>query len=158
MAEDAALIYCHLAPSAHSLPQVKLKDPARHEHELTLSQFPFVLQRKATSVEAHLQSMGNKAEAEDALKSIFDLMVKRYQKGYSDKDPHPITNFGFIGRHAVYVDVSGIAKGRENLHEYFVYHELSMAEKKAVTWLKDEYPELVDVTYQKIHEIKSELR
>lgn len=157
MFQDAALLYCHLAISDYLLPHVQIKDLMGHIHEITLCQFPFVLQRKAKSVETHLNELNDPIEAEKALSSIFDLMVKRYKKGYSDKDPHPINNFGFVDGRAVYIDISGIAEGRYHLHDYFVNRELDKAEQKAVKWLRTHHPELIEVTRQKIHAIKAEL-
>ena len=152
-------MYCHLKPSTHPLPTVDLIDRCGRHLPIAISDVPFVIQRyvEPTSVRLrHLQALKDARRQKRTIDQLFDLLIKRYHLGLSDKDPNLIKNFGFIGGRAMTIDVSGLVTHREDLTEYFYEEELIRARDKTVRWLKKNNPELIPYVEEKVADIISQ--
>ena len=153
--QESGLIYCHLSPSNLKFGQVTLIDAGKAMHKLEINQVPFVIQKRIETTKTRLL---NCEEREKAIDSLFDLLVKRYQMGLSDKDPNLAENFGFIGDKAVSLDVGGLVSDKENLTDYFLSHELPDAGAKLNRFLKKHHPELSAYVDKKVADIISSSR
>ena len=142
---DTGVVYVHLnkTPLDHHL---ILKDRIGFKHKIALGDVAFVLQRKAIPTDKYLlllKKEGKTAEAEKALASLLAFTLKRAQKGYSDKDPHLIRNFGFINDQAIEIDIGGFHHDPKKDLKYFHSHEMKRIKRKLLPWLEENYPELL---------------
>jgi len=122
-----------------------VKDRIGFKHQIALSDVEFVLQRKAIPTDKYLLALkkeGKIEEAQQALSSLLAFTVKRAEKGYSDKDPHLIRNFGFINGKAVEIDIGGFHHDPKKDLNYFHTHEMRRIQRKLLPWLEENYPEL----------------
>ena len=85
-----------------------------------------------------------------ALFSLLAFTVKRAEKGYSDKDPHLIRNFGFIDGKAVEIDIGGFHHDPKKDLVYFHTHEMRRIERKLLPWIEENYPELAPYTKEEL--------
>ncbi|QVL56813.1 MAG: hypothetical protein KFB93_05360 [Simkaniaceae bacterium] len=142
--EETGVLFVHLNKS--SLNQlITIKDRIGFKHRIELSDVEFILQRKAIPTDKYLLSLkmeGETKEAEKALSLLLAFTVKRAEKGYSDKDPHLIRNFGFIDGKAVEIDIGGFHHDPKKDLVYFHTHEMRRIKRKLLPWLEENYPEL----------------
>lgn len=93
--EETGLIFIHFQKTPISLP-VTLKK--RATIQLDLSQYPFVLQKKATLAPEYVR---NHPEGVEALRQFF---ANRTHKGFSDPRQSLSVNYGFIGETPIQID------------------------------------------------------
>ncbi len=154
---DTGLIYIHLNKTHHLKTILTLSDPIGLKYKLNLDDFEFILQKKALPTDEYLLKLkkNNQTEkAKKALKEIFKFTEYRAQLGYSDKDPHPIRNFGFIDGRAIEIDIGGFHHDpKKDLH-YYRHFELIKIQKKLLPWLNKNYPELSSFALNQIAKLK----
>ena len=159
--EESGVLYCHLKASRLDLPKVELIDCNRRRLPLNLSTVPFVFQRYAEPVDQRLlrfKEMNDLDSAKQTISQLFNLLLKRYHLGLSDRDPNLITNFGFIDDKAISIDVGGLVKNREDLKTYFYTHEIFKAQNKCNRWLKLHHPDLIHYVDKIVEDIISKER
>ncbi|MCP5492026.1 MAG: hypothetical protein H7A40_03155 [Chlamydiales bacterium] len=159
--DESGVVYCHLKASNHNLPTVTLIDRNRRLLSLDLSTLPFVLQKYAEPVDQRLlrfKKANDRKSAEQTIDQLFNVLLKRYHLGLSDRDPNLITNFGFIDNQAVSIDVGGLVNNRQDLKTYFCEHEILKAKHKCNRWLYKHNPDLVDHVEKIVEDIISSER
>ena len=142
---ETGILYLHLNQTFHLNHTLIIKDRIGFKHKIPLDEIQFLLQRKAIPTDEYLLSLKETGDIETAKNAITDLLnftVLRAQKGYSDKDPHFIRNFGFINDQVVEIDVGGFHQDPKKKLHYFYTHEIYRIQKKIIPWLNDNYPEL----------------
>lgn len=153
--EETGVFFIHLNKTTFDQ-SVTLKDFLGFKHQINLGSVAFVLQKKAIPTDTYLLSLkkeGKIEEAQKALASLLAFTVKRAHKGYCDKDPHLIRNFGFIGGKAVEIDIGGFYHDpKKDLH-YFYTHEMEEIEKKLLPWMQKNYAELTPYAKKALAEI-----
>lgn len=136
---------------------IVLRDRIGFKHHIELSDVEFVLQKRAIPTDVYLLSLkerGKAEEAEKALTSLLELTHQRAQKGYSDKDPHLIRNFGFINDEAVEIDIGGFHHDPKKDLKYYRTQEISRIERKLLPWLEENYSELLPKAHEKLNSLK----
>lgn len=159
--KESGILYCHLKASDLNLPTVELIDCNRRRLPLDLSTVPFVLQRYAEPVDHRLlryKKINDLESAKQTISQLFNLLLKRYHLGLSDRDPNLITNFGFIDDKVISIDVGGLVDNREDLKTYFYTHEIFKAQSKCNRWLKLHHPDLIQHVDKIVEDIISEQR
>lgn len=154
--DETGLFYVHLNPTTELKRKLIVKDPIGLKHKIHLDKIQFLLQRTATPTDTYLLNLKEAGNIEGAKKAIVDLLhftVERAEKGYSDKDPHLIRNFGFINDKVVEIDVGGFHRDPKKDLEYFYSHEIYRIQKKIVPWLNKYYPELSTFAEEQIQEV-----
>ncbi|MBI2743399.1 MAG: hypothetical protein HYX48_05725 [Chlamydiales bacterium] len=117
--EETGLLYVHLNKTHEWKKKIALIDRLNIRHMLDAGNLDFIIQKRAELVHERidrLMSEGKKSEAEGAIRELFHLIAKRKEKGFRDRDPNIRTNCGFIGEHAVKIDVGALIK-REKLQK-----------------------------------------
>ena len=156
--KETGLLYLHLNPTTHLNRTLIVKDRMGLKHQIALDPIQFLLQRKAIPTDEYLLSLKKSGDLEGSKKAITNLLdftLLRAQKGYSDKDPHLIRNFGFIKGEVVEIDVGGFHRDpKKDLH-YFYNHEIYRIQNKILPWLEKNYPELSSFTEKHIAEMIS---
>lgn len=105
--EDVGLVYIHLNPS-HDL---KIHLPLLYkdkELRANLDELPFLVQEKAELLYPRLTCMmenNNTAGTVNAIRSLFNLIQNRGERGFVDLDGCFSNNYGFIGDRAVQIDI-----------------------------------------------------
>ena len=150
--EETGVLFVHLNKSPFDQ-IITLKDRMGFKHEIELTDVEFVLQRKAIPTDQYLLSLKKNGKINEAKKALFSLLaftVKRAEKGYSDKDPHLIRNFGFIDGKAVEIDIGGFHHDPKKDLVYFHTHEMRRIERKLLPWIEENYPELAPYTKEEL--------
>ncbi|MBM3192538.1 MAG: hypothetical protein FJZ63_07835, partial [Chlamydiae bacterium] len=98
--EDTALIYLQLTPSRGALLPVTLYNRLGKEYTLSLEETSFVLQKYAEPVAERLLALkdqGDLIQAQVAIESLLNNVLNKRSRGFTDKDPNFLNNFGFVG-------------------------------------------------------------
>ncbi len=106
--EETGLLYLHLNKTSHLKKTLTLYDKIGVVHHIDLDQMEFLVQKRADlvypTIDALVKTEGADA-AKEAITSLLNLLYQRSQKGIFDKDPDICTNFGFIGKTPVQIDI-----------------------------------------------------
>lgn len=158
--QETALIYMQLNPSDTIQKTIKLHNRLGKSYSISLNEMSFVLQKYAEPTSEHLLKL--KALKEDAtaklhIRALFTNILQKRTKGFTDKDPNFLNNFGFVNGEAVSVDVGGLIKDPKKDNSYFCNHELKKVARTLLPWLQKHYPELLPYTTTLINEIKEEI-
>jgi hypothetical protein len=108
MKEETGLLYLHLNKTSHLKKMLTLYDKIGVVYHLDLDQMEFLVQKRADLVYPAIDALAKNEGAEaakEAITSLVDLLVSRSEKGIFDKDPDLNTNFGFIGRTPIQIDI-----------------------------------------------------
>ncbi|MCB1106693.1 MAG: hypothetical protein KDK76_01185 [Chlamydiia bacterium] len=144
--KETGILFLHLNKTPHFNPILTVKDRIGLKHQIPLGEVEFIIQKKAIPTPSYLLALkqeGKTKEAQKALSDLFSLTVMRAKKGYSDKDPHLIRNFGFIDGKGIELDVGGFHHDPKKDLNYFYNQELKRIHQKLIPWLERHYPELV---------------
>lgn len=150
---ETGVVFVHLNKKHPFNHIIILKDQIGLKHHIQLGDVEFVVQKKAIPTGKHLLSLkkeGKTQEAKEALRELLAFTEMRAKKGFSDKDPHLIRNFGFINGQAIELDIGGFHQDPKKDLEYFYNHELKKIHHKILPWLQENYPELVPLLQEKI--------
>ena len=112
--KDTGLIFIHLAKTDHLQQKVVLVDELGQEHQIDLDKTEFVLQEKAELIFERLSKLYRAGDVEGAKKSIaavLDLVKRRIDLGYADRDKGVSNNFGFVGQRPIQLDIGRLYKG-----------------------------------------------
>ncbi len=142
MKEETGLVYLHLNKTNTLKQSVTIYDKLGIAHQLPLDEMEFLVQKRATLVFPAIDQL-MKTEGIDAAKEAISALVKllalRCSKGIFDKDPDLNTNFGFLGRIPVQIDIGRFRKQEEkNLDR----EEIARITDNFRQWLDCHYPPL----------------
>lgn len=158
---ETGVIFVHLNKNTPFDHTVILKDRIGLKHHIQLEDVEFVVQKKAIPTGEYLLSLkeeGKTQEAQKALKELLAFTEMRAKKGFSDKDPHLIRNFGFINGKAVELDIGGFHRDPKKNLEYFYNHEVKKIHHKLLPWLQENYPELVPIAQEELKRSKTAVK
>lgn len=110
--EDTGVVYIHLNHTQDLKQKLQLIDDKGKFHSLDLDQMYFIVQEKAELIFAHLKKLPQK-EADAAIASVLNLVKRRVQKGYADRDKAVSNNYGFVGDKPIHLDVGRLYKGEK---------------------------------------------
>lgn len=148
LAEQTGLLYLHLTPTRTLHKQLTLIDPLGMAHPIDLDSSYFVLQKRATLVKPALRALrrtGDLQTAHTLLKSLFQLICLRYQKGIYDRDALIMQNFGFLGHQAVEIDLGSFSQTPYVQSTAQMHQELLYVTKPLRRWLQSKWPELLPI-------------
>ncbi len=130
--------------------EVLLIDKGNQKYLVPLGSTFFLYQEKAERIFPKLQTVINDKNpllAKELISSIFDLIVKRSQKGILDLDPVLEKNYGFINNKAMHIDVGRFKKAKNiNIKEEVTKLTVSLKE-----FLEENSPELLLYYEKKIN-------
>ncbi len=149
--EETGLIHIQINKDDPFTQEVTLYDKIGAKHSISLKDTEFVLQKKAELLFPHLGAL-TKTHATEEIKqsihSIIALLLKRYEKGISDRDPNLLINFGFIEGTAIEIDIGSFTK-REKDPTHFL-QDLYTDTEQLKGWLEKNSPSLTDYLDQEI--------
>lgn len=158
--EDTALIHVQLTPLRGDHIPVTFYNRLGKAYVISLENTAFVLQKYAEPVAERLltlKAQGDLTQAQAAIDSLLNHLLHKRSKGFTDKDPNFLNNFGFVGKQAVSIDVGGLIRDVKKDNLYFCNKELKKVKKTLLPWLKKYYPELLPYTNQQIETTKQRI-
>jgi hypothetical protein len=142
---EAGLIFTHLNPTNDLPDRLTLVDPLHIEHTINPNIHGFIIQKRATLVYPTLLSQiqtGNIDEAKQAISSLIQLFITKYEKGIADNDPLIRTNYGFIDGTPIQIDVGPFAKDPQVALPSRYQQEILKSTDGLKHWLENNAPEL----------------
>ncbi len=142
---EAGLVFTHLNPSNNLPERLTIVDPLHIEHTINPNEFGFIIQKRANMVYPTLLSYieaGHIEKAKDAIASLIHLFIAKYEKGIADNDPLIRTNYGFIDRTPVQIDVGPFSKAPLIADPSHYSLEVLKATNSLKHWLEDHCPDL----------------
>lgn len=156
LSEETGLLYIHLAPSSHLNQTITIYDKLGKRHLINLDKVEFVLQKKATLVYETIDKwMRNeqKAEAENGLHNLLQLALNRCKKGIFDKDPDFSTNFGFIDKTPIQIDVGRLSLDEKEKDPGIHCGELIRITRDFQKWIEKNHPTLLEFFDKEIEKL-----
>jgi hypothetical protein len=143
--EETEIVCVHLNKTKCWNQKLKLIDRLNIEHLVDVDSLDFVIQKRAELVYeriARLMQEGKKAEAKNAVSEVVNLIVRRCQKGFRDRDPSIQSNCGFVGEKAIKIDVGRFVRQEEMKKSGAIEKDLLQITHPFKTWLSEIDPEL----------------
>ncbi|MBS0604351.1 MAG: hypothetical protein JSS60_04845 [Verrucomicrobia bacterium] len=145
MKEETGLLYLHLNKTSHLKKHLTIYDKIGIAHDLDLDKMEFLVQKKATlvypSIERLMKSEGE-AAAREAIGALVHLLVNRCEKGIFDKDPDLNTNFGFLDKRPIQIDIGRFRLDPERNNPDVYRNEIIRITDNFRQWLESNYPPL----------------
>lgn len=119
----------------------------------------FILQSYAKPIPEtllELKKNHQKEKAEQLINHLLGYLLLRREKGFTDKDPNFLSNFGLIDTRVVSLDIGGLIKDPKKDLSYFYGHELEKVKRKLLPLLKRYYPELADYADKRIQDLQND--
>jgi hypothetical protein len=152
--EDTGLIYLHLTKTDHLCKKLTIVDKIGIKYEIDLDSTEFLLQKKAEMLTPTLDRfIENKdiSAAQECIDSLLTLIIKRCKQGISNHDLRIQRNFGYIGHHAIEIDIGSLKKIDSRKRPYAYKKELFKEVSKFKRWLKTSYPELIPFVNEQLN-------
>jgi hypothetical protein len=112
--QDTGLVFIHLAKTDYLNQKASIIDDKGTLHLIDLDKTEFVLQEKAELLFdrlAKLQKVGDQQRVQQSIAAVLELVKRRIDKGYADRDKGVSNNFGFVGERAIQLDIGRLYKG-----------------------------------------------
>jgi hypothetical protein len=112
--KDTGLIYIHLAKTDYLHQTATVIDGKGKEHAIDLDKTEFVLQEKAELLFerlAKLHKQGDRQGMQKSIAAVLELVKRRIDKGYADRDKGVSNNYGFVGDRAIQLDIGRLYRG-----------------------------------------------
>ena len=139
--ENCGLIYFHVDQEL-PIEHVTLVDAFGFNHQISINQTVFALQKKATVTKTVLHQLLDAGDFEDFEEKIDQLLLlyrEQFDKGLVDRDRNFLENTGFIDGRAVRIDVGKVVL---NEGAYTLSEEYDKIIKGRLSrWLKKYHPE-----------------
>ena len=151
--ERSGLIYLHLEKTKCLRRQLKIIDNLGIAHLVDLDTTDFALQKRVELCHPRIKALiqaNDLIGAKQCIDSLIELIVERSQKGIIDRDFNTRTNIGFLGTHAMEIDLGSFtkeAKGKKVSHT-----DLSQMVHKFHRWLSKQNESLAFYLMQSIEE------
>lgn len=143
---ETGILYAHLNPTNHLQTKLLVQDRLKIWHSLELDKFDFVVQKRAIRAYEKISSLMLNQQIEKAKQSIveiFNLIYTRAEKGYRDRDPNIETNCGFIGDHAIKIDVGRFVRNEAMRDENTRRMDFLKIIAPFEEWIEERYPILL---------------
>lgn len=138
--KETAIVHTHFSKT-EDLILISLRDRTGKIHQMDLSQFPFVLQKKVELIPEFLDkklSEGDLKGAREAIDLLHDYFVKRIGMGYIDNPMVFAKNYGFLDGLPVQIDIGRFEKPDQVDTE----KEQEKVFKRLAKYVRKHYPEL----------------
>lgn len=112
--EDSGLIFVHLNKTDHLKQSLTIVDAEGKEYLVDLDKTEFIVQEKVELIFDRLKRLldeGATQAAEESIAAVLDLVKRRVEKGYADRDSAVSNNYGFVGNRPVHLDSGRLFKG-----------------------------------------------
>ncbi|SRR5581483_5180542 len=155
MKEETGLLYLHLNKTSHLKQSLRIYDKRGVAHDLNADEMEFLIQKRAKLVYPALDALVNEEgmdAAKEAIAALVCLLRVRCQKGIFDKDPNISTNFGFLGRRPIQIDIGRFSQDIR-VKSAFYREEILRITDKLGKWLDRNHPDLSEHLLSEIQKI-----
>lgn len=138
--KDTGLVFIHLAKTDRLGQKVQVLDAQGKEHTIDLDKTEFVLQEKAELIFdrlAKLQHQGDRQGMQNSIQAILELVRRRVDQGYADRDKAVSNNFGFVGDRPIQLDVGRLYQGAKE-------GQLAHVERRIAQWQEENHDLIKD--------------
>lgn len=142
---ETGLLLLHLNKTSDQFPTVEIKDAIGVSHKVELDTTEFILQSKADLLFSHLENTIQTKpikEAKKLIRSIFEVISERCDKGIRNMDCMIGRNFGFVEGRPVELDTGSFVHDETLKSQEGKSAELQRQTKKLKHWLSRKHPEL----------------
>lgn len=156
MKEETGLIYLHLNKTSHLNKRVTIYDKIGVAYELDMDQMEFLIQKRAKLVYPSIKELVNADgpdAAKEAISALIGLLLSRCEKGIFDKDPDLNTNFGFLGRRPIQIDIGRFRREHDPIPRSAIRDEILRITDNFKQWLDANYPALSSHLAEEIQKI-----
>jgi hypothetical protein len=157
---ETGLLYIHLNKTDYLKKSLTIFDKIGIGHQLDLDQMEFLIQKKASLVFPSITDLV-KTEGIESAKEAISALVKllvliRCEKGIFDKDPELNTNFGFLHKIPLQIDVGRfrLAQAHKNPEDY--HDDVIRITDNFRQWLDKNYPPLSEHLLSEIQQISAQ--
>jgi hypothetical protein len=157
--EETGVIYIHLNKGTKLNYSVQIVDKIGIQHQISLDDVEFVLQRKADLVYSRISDImagGDLAAAREAFHSILEVILSRCQKGIYDEDPRIHRNFGFLGKKSIFIDVGRFVRDPQRKLPEVYKNDLQHITQRFRSYLEDSYPMLVPILDEELYAVQNQ--
>ncbi len=157
--DETGLLYLHLNKTNHLKKSLTIYDKIGIAYQLDLDQMEFLIQKRASLVFpsiTRLVSTEGPDAAKEAISALVKLLVKRCEKGIFDKDPDLNTNFGFLHKTPVQIDIGRFRRAQERKQTEDYRDEVVRITDNFRQWLDQNYPLLSDHLLGEIQQIPAQ--
>lgn len=144
--EESGVLFVHINPDRTLPLQMTIIDKAGISRSLNLSQYPFLIQKKATSLESYLDAAyasHDEVKAQEGIKKLLHLYTQSFQKGIVEKDPHIARNTGIIDGNFIHLDPARFVKDVTIQDKSLWGMEMKEKTTKFRSWISAKYPKLL---------------
>ena len=157
--EETGLLFIHLNKGSDLKQSMTIVDKIGIEHQITLDNVEFVLQKRAKLVYSYIDELMAKDDTESAkaaMRSILDVIVSRCKKGVFDEDARIHRNFGFIGSKPIFIDVGRFRRDSQRTDPEIYKTDLEDITGRFRDWLEETYPKLVPILDEELYEYQKQ--
>lgn len=143
--EETGLIYIHFNKTQEFKSKVNLVDYKGNKFLVDLDSFEFIVQKKATKIYEHLESLLASDNDEDlrvCIRSFLQLIALRCEKGFVDHDLSMRNNFGYVGNTAIQFDCATLSRDASMRYPMNFRKEVLEAAERLDQWARENYPEI----------------
>jgi hypothetical protein len=140
--QDTGIVWIHLAKTTHLRQTLTLLDHEGNEHYIEADAIEFVIQEKAELIFDRLSRLhreGKTTELQQAIISVYDLVQRRVDKGYADRDKGVTNNYGFVGNRPIHLDIGRLYKGTKP-------GQLEHVQRRIERWVREDLSETPDLS------------
>ncbi len=156
MKEETGLVYLHLNKTSHLKKSLKIYDKIGIAYDLDMDNMEFLVQKRAQlvypAIDALMKTEGLSA-AKEATRNLVQLLLMRCEKGIFDKDPDLNTNFGFLGKSSVQIDIGRFSKKIDPKDKAAYRDEIFRITDNFRQWLDANHPSLSEYLTEEIEKI-----
>ncbi len=142
---ETGLLYVHLNKTTDLKAKVALIGVDGKKHLIDLDATEFVVQRRAEKIFDRLSALKGYEHGEEAkqlIRSFFQLIASRAQKGFTDPKLSIRNNFGFVGTQAVQFDCGTLARDSSMKYPYNFRKEILFVAERFDEWAQSNMPEM----------------
>lgn len=153
--EDSGLIDIQLNTEDNQQRFVTIVDKIGLKRKIELTNIPFILQKKGTTLRDVLNSLlksGHINLSSFRIGQIFDMYEREYQKGIYDHDHGVMQNSGFIGDKPIHLDVGKLVKDDKMQDKAYAKEDELLVAAKIKAWIKLNFPSNYEVLSKYIDE------
>ena len=140
--EETGLLYVHLNDTTSFKKHLKIIDKLKIAYEIDLDIAKFSVQKKAIPLKRYLKHSihaGNGQAIKNCIDSYLKFIVKRSEKGYSDRDIL-MQNFGMLNDQLIEIDVGSFSHLSSTQTNNALKKELFFATRELHKWLEEHAP------------------
>lgn len=159
--KETGIFYLHLNKTSHLKRHVTLIDQHQIPITIDIDQMEFLIQQKAKVGYQRLEELLSSKKKEEALEciaSLFNVIIRRIEKGFFDRDIQFFKNFGFINNQAIEIDIGEFQIDSIERNNQEVRTEIQQISFQLTDWIEMHYPLYKEEVQTLIQDIINQIR